>query len=111
MLTRATGTYLYYPFTLWDEEWLKDQKPFLTGNLENWWNPDTETMFREKAQCMIDQYGSFVHPQVGLKLNGINTQGENIADNGGIKEAYYGYCKSTISIGLSICHQRALHKR
>ena len=65
----------------------------ISGNLENWWNPKTEAKYKEKAQCIIHQYGNYTDTQVGMHLNGIITQGENIADNGGIKEAFKGYCK------------------
>jgi len=61
------------------------------GNSENWWAPSTEHKFREKAQCIIDQYGNFTHPQVNMSLNGYATQGENIADNGGITQAFGAY--------------------
>jgi len=54
---------------------------------------DTKVAYLEKARCIIEQYGNYTEPNVDLKLNGINTQGENIADNGGIKEAYLAYKK------------------
>ncbi|XP_067006028.2 neprilysin-2 isoform X2 [Anabrus simplex] len=61
------------------------------GNLVDWWAPDTKTKYLKKASCIIHQYGNYTEEETGLKLNGINTQGENIADNGGIKEAYGAY--------------------
>ncbi|KAF5283678.1 hypothetical protein FQA39_LY17253 [Lamprigera yunnana] len=61
------------------------------GNLNDWWSDKTADTFKEKAQCIIDQYQNYVYPGLDMNLNGINTQGENIADNGGIKVAYLAY--------------------
>ncbi|XP_077302517.1 M13 family metallopeptidase neprilysin 2 isoform X2 [Arctopsyche grandis] len=63
------------------------------GNLVDWWEAQTKHRYLEKAQCIIDQYSNYSVKDVGLNLNGINTQGENIADNGGIKVAYLAYLK------------------
>ncbi|XP_023346897.1 neprilysin-2 isoform X3 [Eurytemora carolleeae] len=67
------------------------------GNLVDWWEPQTKKKYLERAQCIIDQYSNFTVEVVGeiLNVNGINTQGENIADNGGYKEAYRAYEKLT----------------
>merc|ERR1712106_485464 len=61
------------------------------GNLKNWWEDDTKDKFLDKANCIIWQYGNYTAVSVNKTLNGVNTQGENIADNGGIKEAYRAY--------------------
>ena len=57
----------------------------------DWWETETKASYLTKAQCIIGQYGNYTIERLGLNLNGINTQGENIADNGGIKEAYRAY--------------------
>ena len=60
------------------------------GKLTEWWEPSVSAKFEERAACVENQYGSY-EIQPGLKLNGKLTLGENIADNGGIKEAYLAY--------------------
>nr|CAD7393457.1 unnamed protein product [Timema cristinae] len=61
------------------------------GNLVDWWQAVTMKKYLAKTRCVIEQYGNYTDEHTGLKLNGINTQGENIADNGGLKEAYRAY--------------------
>ncbi|XP_031638615.1 neprilysin-2-like [Contarinia nasturtii] len=65
----------------------------INGNVANWWDFETERKFSSKAQCIIDQYSSYIHPELNLKVNGIITQGENIADNGAVKGMYAAYQK------------------
>ena len=64
-----------------------------TGSVVNWWKPETAENFRKKAQCIIWQYGNYTVKQVNMTINGRLTQGENIADNGAVKEAYIAYGK------------------
>jgi len=61
------------------------------GNLRDWWEKDTKKKFLKKTKCIIEQYGNYTVPKLNMSLNGINTQGENIADNGGIMQAYRAY--------------------
>lgn len=61
------------------------------GRLVEWWTDATAAKFDEKAQCFIDQYSNFT--TIGEKgekihVNGRLTLGENLADNGGLGEAY-----------------------
>jgi len=58
------------------------------GNLMQWWNNATIQAFRDRAQCIVDQYSKYKLEDVELFVNGRMTQGENIADNGGLKQSY-----------------------
>lgn len=63
------------------------------GNLERWWSDNAVEQFHSRASCLINQYGNYTVSEVGIPVDGENTQGENIADNGGIKQAFRAYKK------------------
>jgi putative endopeptidase len=53
------------------------------GNLKNWWTEADGKQFTERAKKIIQQYNEFI-PVDTLHVNGDATQGENIADLGGL---------------------------
>uniref|UniRef100_H0VBC2 Neprilysin n=1 Tax=Cavia porcellus TaxID=10141 RepID=H0VBC2_CAVPO len=62
------------------------------GDLVDWWTQQSANNFKDQSQCMVYQYGNFTWDLAGGQhLNGINTLGENIADNGGLGQAYRAY--------------------
>lgn len=73
------------------------------GNLRPWWQNQSLTAFQNHTACMEEQYNQY---QVnGERLNGLQTLGENIADNGGLKAAY-----NVSGRGLPGCVDRCLAK-
>ncbi|NXQ97662.1 NEP protein, partial [Sagittarius serpentarius] len=62
------------------------------GDLVDWWTEESARNFKELSQCMVYQYGNFSWDLAGGQhLSGVNTLGENIADNGGVRQAYKAY--------------------
>uniref|UniRef100_A0A673HMG1 endothelin-converting enzyme 1 n=1 Tax=Sinocyclocheilus rhinocerous TaxID=307959 RepID=A0A673HMG1_9TELE len=59
------------------------------GNLRPWWQNSSVDAFKNRTECMIDQYTQYTIN--GEHINGKQTLGENIADNGGLKAAYHAY--------------------
>jgi predicted metalloendopeptidase len=57
------------------------------GNLADWWTPESTARFKERTQAIIKQFNGYVAID-DLHVNGELTQGENIADLGGVKIAY-----------------------
>ncbi len=53
------------------------------GNLSNWWSKSDEEEFTKRAELIIKQFNGFTIAD-SLHINGTATQGENIADLGGV---------------------------
>ncbi|KAK9477953.1 hypothetical protein V1514DRAFT_295011 [Lipomyces japonicus] len=69
------------------------------GTLNDWWTPQVSEEFETRAQCFVDQYSQYsVIDEEGnvLHVNGKLTEGENIADNGGIAAAFDAWQKYEI---------------
>ena len=57
------------------------------GNLQNWWTSEDSTKFYARTKMIIRQFNNYIAVD-SLHINGDLTQGENIADLGGIVMAY-----------------------
>lgn len=63
------------------------------GNLKMWWTETDYKNFTDKTKLIIEQFNNYKAIDT-LHVNGALTQGENIADLGGLTMAYYAYKKS-----------------
>lgn len=63
------------------------------GNLDNWWTTDDSIKFYTKTKMIVRQFNEYVAVD-SLHINGELTQGENIADLGGIMMGYEAFKKT-----------------
>src|SRR6476661_10542197 len=63
------------------------------GNLKSWWTPADEKEFKQRAKKIVAQYNAYVAVD-SLHVNGDATQGENIADLGGIQLGWDAFTKT-----------------
>ena len=62
------------------------------GDLKNWWTKEDSANFMKRAEVIVHQFN---HYQVnGLHINGELTEGENLADLGGLTIAYNAFKKA-----------------
>lgn len=47
----------------------------LNGNVVDWWMPETKLKLLNKTQCIIDQYGRFIEPNINVNVSKINLFG------------------------------------
>jgi putative endopeptidase len=63
------------------------------GNLRDWWAPQDERNYKERAALLAGQYAGYLAVD-DLHVNGELTLGENIADLGGLKISFLAFQKT-----------------
>ncbi len=63
------------------------------GNLKDWWTKEDRVKFVAKTKLIVSQFDNYVVLD-SLHLKGANTQGENIADLGGVIMGYEAFKKT-----------------
>ncbi|HEY8733526.1 MAG TPA: M13 family metallopeptidase, partial [Puia sp.] len=63
------------------------------GNLRDWWQPNDARQFTESAKKIVRQFNEFI-PIDTLHVNGEASQGENIADLGGLLLGWDAFSKT-----------------
>lgn len=58
-----------------------------------WWSNDTLLEYNKRIDCFIKQYSNYYIDEIGVYVKGDITLNENLADNGGLKEAYKAFKK------------------
>jgi len=64
-----------------------------SGNLSNWWTKEDSLKFNKKTKMIVTQFNNYVAVDK-LHINGELTQGENIADLGGVIMGYEAFKKT-----------------
>jgi endothelin-converting enzyme/putative endopeptidase len=71
------------------------------GNLRDWWTPADAKAYDQRGQCIADEYTQEI-PEAGVKQNGHLTQGEDTADNGGLRLAFMALTNKLQAEGKSV---------
>ena len=68
------------------------------GNLRDWWSKASADEYDKRRKVVVAQYNA-AEPLPGMHINGELTQGENIADIGGVKISFLAFKKAMAKKG------------
>lgn len=63
------------------------------GNIRDWWTEKDAESFKKRVQVIIDQFNEYT-PIDTFHINGAMTQGENVADLGGLTVSFNAFKKT-----------------